>query len=180
MSGLGSIRPGKEASLSLVTWNARALLAGAAKSRSKKIAVFTKLVARYDVVMVQEMHGNRAEMKHVFRHLAKSHWICASEGCDTATGGVTTFVDKAKFANHVLVKDFEIPGRLLGVRISARSGPLTELVLVNVHDESLELRAKNMLERYLQGLARRVAQYPILRSAFIAGDFDYDRAGEAR
>ena len=91
----------------------RALLAGAAESRAKKITVFTKLVARYNVVMVQEMHGNKAEIKHVFRHLARSHWICASEGCDSATGGVTTFVEKTKFANHVLVKTSKSPAASL-------------------------------------------------------------------
>ena len=123
----------------------------------KKLEVFKKLTTRYHVVMIQEMHGNLVEVKHVFRHLARTHWICVSAGPDSATGGVTTFVQKAKFSNHYLEKVFEVPGRVLGVRIRSRAEPESELVLINVHDESLSPPDKRKIEKYIKRrpLARR-------------------------
>ena len=164
----------------MVSWNARALLAGVGKLRAKKLEVFKKLTARYNVVMIQEMHGNTSEVKHVFRHLAASHWICVSEGADSATGGVTTFVQKAKFPNHILEKVFELPGRALSVRISSISGPPSELVLINIHDESPAPQAKAKMEKHVRNVGKRVGPFANAWGAFIAGDFNFVRAGETR
>jgi endonuclease/exonuclease/phosphatase (EEP) superfamily protein YafD len=179
-SGRGNHLPGCAARFSLATWNARALLAISPAARRKKSKHLFGLIKKFNVVMVQEAHGNRVEMIAALHRLSTTHWICAEGGRDTATGGVMTIIEKAHFPRHVVTKSFVIEGRAISICVSSVVGPPCELHLVNVHDEKLPATSKTRLERHIRGIQLRVSLASHSMNAFVAGDFNFDREGESR
>ena len=94
--------------------------------------------------------------------------------------GVLTIIEKAHFSNHAVTKSFAIKGRVLGISIKSFRGPPSELHIVNVHDQELDMNHKAKLEIYIRGIFARVGRGFLVRNAFVVGDFNFEREGDSR
>ena len=55
----------------------RALAHRAGGKRAAKMAILREIASRSTVVMLQEVHGTRAEVERLLREFRLQHWICS-------------------------------------------------------------------------------------------------------
>ena len=91
VGGWGSKAPGiigiLYESLSIVSWNARALFHSNGSMRNAKIQYVHTLLKSFDIVIIEDTHGCEFDV-HRFRHTCKHHHIYWSGGPDCNTGGM--------------------------------------------------------------------------------------------
>ena len=147
--------------ISLLTWNLRSY-ARPPPSRARRLHHFLHShILAHDVVMLQEMHGNTAEIESRFRLYHGSRWVFASQCLDPSFGGIVTMVSKRVLQGAVWRAEHAAPGRILRVmgEVGAR-----RVELVNAHNEECGESLFSLFEE-------------VQRSAgwvFFGGDFNAD------
>ena len=172
-------RAAPAASISICTWNARALLHHDPCLRTSKIAKLRELINRFDVVLLQEVHGSSTEFLNVMHWLRLTHHIMHSFHQSADTGSVVSifsnkvFGDDAQIDPEVLVR-----GRVLITTISDNQGRTG--TYGNIHDHGLTPQQKWNTFAKLRRLGARATNEPTGHFAPTAGDFTFVPCGEAR
>ena len=97
----GNNWPAPWPALRLATWNAASLFHDAAGKRLPRLALFDRLVAKCDVVAVQETHGCEVHFATFVPRALRTHMLFASGGPVKAVGGVALLVRRSLVGPHM-------------------------------------------------------------------------------
>eukprot|EP00973_Karenia_brevis_P029172 4024666-Karenia_brevis.AAC.1 len=73
--------------LRLMSWNCRALFHHDANKRLPKLNFLVQLAQKYDIILLQETHGNRHDFDRL-QHRMKEFKLIRNAGVNASTGGL--------------------------------------------------------------------------------------------
>lgn len=150
--------------LSVFTWNARALLSYHVHMARQKWAVVQAASLKYDVVCIQEAHGDDHALRLATTRFDTTHVGVFSAGLGTDTGGVITWIRRSLLASEAIQRHDIVPGRVLEAQ--ATLPERAKVTIVNIHNvdvprtaiEELPQRAQDARQegRHMFVLTRRL------------------------
>ena len=163
-------------SISVASWNCRALLMQGAQKvgkRAAKLRALEALFRGHDIVILQEVHGCDEEFAAVFSHLQDAWFMHFNGHSDFDSGGLAIFCRKASFHTKV---DFAasdvVHGRCSLLHVSAHADANAHCFeLLSIHNHDLGSSLNNLSDVIQESLAK--AARDLCRHVFaIAGDLN--------
>jgi hypothetical protein len=162
----------------VVTWNARALLTKDPGKRRKKLQVFDKVLHSASAVLIQEMHGTKAEMALNLSRLETDWHVELNPGPDRNTGGTAILVRKEGLkAGHSVRNATIVSGRVQRVEIHADD---ERLILWNVHNEKLTIPVTKGVTETLTRDIGDTNLDPLKCAVWCAGDWNFLAPGDSQ
>jgi hypothetical protein len=160
----------------LATWNARALFHRELKISENKLGILAGLLAKHEVVLLQETHGDDVDMlclQHRFRQTYSTR--CSLGPAAGSGGGCSNFVARKLCNSQTVLSSEELaPGRAL--LSSAVEGQL-ELHSLNLRNFGLRRRAKVSINNAVIVEHGEAKLHPKFVTFFAAGDWHYHAPG---
>ena len=79
--------PSKKPTCKIVSWNGAALFQDDPIKAARKIAILAKLSLEYDIILIQEAHGDENDLRARSPQIADSHHCHASQARNHTVGG---------------------------------------------------------------------------------------------
>ena len=162
--------PSKKPSCKVVSWNAAALFQVDPIKAARKNTVLAKLSLEYDIVFIQEAHGDENDLRARCPQIADSHWCCASQGPNRAVGGVISLFNKEWLGDVVPISETVVEGRAM--RSLLDDGWCT-LVVYNIHNFELTAQDVNYIAQLIKVDLAAVERDPTRHNVIIAGDWNF-------
>ena len=105
--------PSKKSSCKVVSWNAAALFQDGPIKAARKNIVLAKLSLEYDIIFIQEAHGDENDLRARSPQIADSHYCCASQDPNHAVGGVISLFNKEWLGDVVPISETVVEGRAM-------------------------------------------------------------------
>ena len=157
--------------ISIVTWNARALLHKDSKIRQKKVNYLYTNCSNCTYIFIQEAHGDQALLEDALHLLLRSHW-CFTNFCE-GRGSTLTLVSKTAVPDPSSVVNLcVVPGRVTRTLIVGRD---SYFAIWNFHNFGFQSDDLCKIESlFLPDVARAKAD-PQNFALCALGDFNFSR-----
>ena len=144
-----------------------------------KLSYLYTLLRKYDIVFVQETHGDDESVGLCSHRFAHSHHYHFSPGPDPATGGCLTFVSNRYCSCTCKPPIFEefVPGRFVRLLLQFSIGNnasenLASLRLFNIHDEHLPSNSAMSALQVFENDLNLSQNFPLQHVIIFAGDLN--------
>ena len=174
--------PGENTGLKKAAWNARSLLHWDPALAQEKFGMLLKMLIVNDIVALQEVHGDKADMKLLTQRHTQSHTSGLSPHDNPTAGGVITYVKNDLLGINTKRADKPIvDGRVLRSIISKQIGPEKHSITIfNVHNFGCSDRQVENIKKYVSEARNKAFKAGPNHAVFVLGDFNFLVPGEAR
>ena len=160
----------------VASWNTRALCCRDERKMRKKVAHLRNVLARADVVSLQEVHGSALDIRRILNLFHRDWTWHISEGDSYGSGGVVTMFRRLVFPHGTsLSSRVLIAGRVL--RSVYASGP-HKFIFWNVHNQELPTSELCEVDRLIASDTNEAHADPLQKSVWLAGDLNFADALE--
>ena len=159
--------PSKKPSCKIVSWNGAALFQDDPIKAARKIAILAKLSLEYDIILIQEAHGDENDLRARSPQIADSHHCHAAQARNHAVGGVIALFKKEWLGVVVPISETIVTGRV--TRTLLDDGWCTTVVY-NVHNFGLTAQDVNNISTRIKADLAAVERDPTRHDVIIAGD----------
>ena len=160
---------------SMVSWNARALLArDGHKFRLKQQFFHAHLINKYSIICIQEVHGTPADISLYMHPYSNTHRYWFSPGPDSATGGILIIISNEVLAMADADPIFQThaTGRIAHLFLSFDFG---QLWIWNFHDFGVSSEDSKLASNIFKEQLRLSSLDPLRNILVATGDFNRSR-----
>ena len=157
--------------LGVVTWNAASLKHVNAEVRRARKDVLTKLVKKFQIICLQEVHGGPEELAVWFPWLAARFYLYGSAGVNEATAGTVICLAKSLVKpGDQIVERVPVLGRAVRVEVRGEDGGM---IGWSVHNHGLSAQEASEVARQIR------ADYDRANTVtWLGGDWNFLPEGE--
>ena len=170
------VLPGSLQRFAMATWNSNGLLGKDATKSRKKLKYLNRLLNNYDVVAVQELHGDELACKRLKDDYRHSHLVNYSVGPCQATAGIAFFTKHSISDKTIGIPALDIfePGRAGTLTLTFGDG---DIYISNIHH--FDLNDQHAVVRRVTAYHRKARSSSSGCSvSILAGDFNFLPPGE--